>query len=254
MRLSSNLKHHIWRAAMRATPFPIFAKARDSGYWQRHWKEKQHANEFGGYAASTPLKKWFARQVIALQPASILELGCNVGANLREMNALAPSAILYGIELNDRAIKYGIDSVVGNNAQLIQGSMADAKLLMQQRGIGEVDVVFSSAAAMHCDDSIFAAAKDAALSLAKKAIVHLEFNAWSPADLYNWRNWRSSFVSDRWIRDYAGEYRGHPRVDRIETLGVPLDINFMDNIGRVMVSDVTGLVIVHLKDAVPPAG
>ncbi len=49
---------------MGATPFPIFAKARDSVYWQKHWKDKQHANEFDGYAASTPLKKWFARQVI----------------------------------------------------------------------------------------------------------------------------------------------------------------------------------------------
>jgi SAM-dependent methyltransferase len=234
---------------MRATPFPVFAKARDSAYWQKHWKEKQHANEFGGYAEPTPLKKWFARQVVDLRPKSVLELGCNVGANLREIHALDASANLYGIELNDRAIKHGIENVVGKNAQLIQGSMADAKLLMQQRNISEVDVVFSSAAAMHCDDNIFAAAKDAALSLATKAIVHLEFNAWSPADLHNWRSWRNSFVSDRWIRDYVGEYRGHPKVDRIETVGIPLDINFMDNIGRVMVSDVTGLVIVHLKDA-----
>ncbi|QPF93883.1 class I SAM-dependent methyltransferase [Bradyrhizobium commune] len=234
---------------MRATPFPIFAKARDSDYWQKHWKEKQHTNEFGGYAASTPLKKWFARQVVDLRPKSVLELGCNVGANLREINALDASANLYGIELNDRAIQHGIENVVGKNAQLIQGSMADAKSLMQRRNVPEVDVVFSSAAAMHCDDNIFAAAKDAALSLATKAIVHLEFNAWSPADLHNWRGWRNSFVSDRWIRDYAGEYRGHPRVERIETVGIPLDINFMDNIGRVMVSDVTGLVIVHLKDA-----
>jgi len=247
MRLSSGLKHHIWRAAMRATPFPIFAKARDSAYWQKHWKEKLHANEFEGYAASTPLKKWFAKQVIDLQPKSVLELGCNAGANLRELNALDASVHLYGIELNDRAIRYGTENVVGKNAQLIQGSMADAKLLMQERDLSEVDVVFSSAAAMHCDDNIFAAAKEAALSLATTAIVHLEFNAWSPADLHNWRSWRDSFVSDRWIRDYAAEYRGDPRVERIETVGIPLDINFMDNIGRVMVSDVTGLVIVHLK-------
>ncbi|MCK1504382.1 SAM-dependent methyltransferase [Bradyrhizobium sp. USDA 3686] len=234
---------------MGAMPFPIFAKARDSSYWQKHWKEKQHANEFGGYAASTPLKKWFARQVIDLQPKSVLELGCNVGANLREIHALDASVNLYGIELNDRAIQYGTENAVAKDARMIQGSMADAKLLMQQRNITEVDIVFSSAAAMHCDDNIFAAAKDAALSLATKAIVHLEFNAWSPADLHNWRGWRNSFVSDRWIRDYAGEYRGHPRVERIETVGIPLDINFMDNIGRVMISDVTGLIVVHLKKA-----
>jgi hypothetical protein len=68
---------------------------------------------------------------------------------------------------------------------------------------------------MHCDDNIFARTKEAALGLAKNAVVHMEFNAWSPADLQNMRNWRSSFLSDRWIRDYPGEYRGHPRVRKI---------------------------------------
>lgn len=100
---------------------------------------------------------------------------------------------------------------------------------------------------MHCDDDIFAKAKEAALKLAKRAVVHLEFNAWSPAEYQNMRGFRSSFLSDRWIRDYVGEYRGQPRVARIETIAVPFDINFVDNIGRFMVSDVTGLIIVHLN-------
>ena len=30
------IKRRIWRFAMAATPFPVFARARDSGYWQRH--------------------------------------------------------------------------------------------------------------------------------------------------------------------------------------------------------------------------
>jgi SAM-dependent methyltransferase len=244
---SSDLKHALWRMAISATPLPILARARESAFWQRHWREKISDAEFPAYAASTKLKKWFARHVADLSPASVLELGCNVGANLREIGSLNPSIKLHGIELNGRAIAYGNANVVPSGCALIQGSMADAKLLMKANDIDDVDVVFTSAAAMHCDDDIFAAAKEAALSLATKAIVHLEFNAWTPADLDNFRRWRSSFLSDRWIRDYPGEYANHPRVDRIETIAVPLDLNFVDNIGRLMVSDVSGLVIMHLK-------
>jgi SAM-dependent methyltransferase len=243
---SSSLKHRIWRLAMMATPFPTLARPRTSRYWQHHWGSSISDAELPGYARQTELKTWFARRVVeVLSPSSVLELGCNVGANLREIRALAPEVKLYGIELNRRAIDYGRANVVPADAILIHGSMADTRQLAASHGLSEVDVVFTSAAAMHCEDEIFAKAKDAALSLAKRAIVHLEFNAWSPADLQNMRAWRSSFLSDRWIRDYVGEYRGHPRVARIETAAIPLDINFVDNIGRFMVSDLTGLIIVH---------
>jgi len=244
---SSNLKHFLWRTAIATTPLPILARARESSFWQQHWREKISDAEFPGYAASTDLKKWFARHVADLSPTSALELGCNVGANLREIGTLSPTAELYGIELNERAIAWGEANVIPAECKLIQGSMADAKSLMKANGIDNVDVVFTSAAAMHCDDEIFASAKEAALSLARKAIVHLEFNAWTPADLQNCRSWRKSFLSDRWIRDYPGEYANHPRVERIETVAIPLNINFVDNIGRLMISDVSGLIIVHLK-------
>jgi hypothetical protein len=177
----------------------------------------------------------------------VLELGCNVGANLLEIGALDSAIKLYGIELNERAIAWGKTNVVTPETTLVHGSMADAKSLMNKSGVENVDVVFTSAAAMHCDDDIFAAAKSAALSIAKRAIVHMEFNAWTPADLQNGRAFRKSFLSDRWIRDYPGEYEGHERVERIETINIPLKINFVDNIGRFMVSDVSGLIVVHLK-------
>jgi hypothetical protein len=180
-------------------------------------------------------------------PTSALEFGSNVGGNLREIHALDPTIKLYGIELNQRAIDYGVANVVPDGTTLIQGSMANASELAAAHGLNEVDVVFTCTAAMHCDEEIFAKAKQEALKLAKRAIVHLEFNAWSPADYQNMRNFRSSFLSDRWIRDYPGEYRGNPRVAQIETIAVPFDINFIDNIGRFMVSDANGLIIVHLK-------
>jgi SAM-dependent methyltransferase len=228
---------------MKATPMPVFARPRDSGFWQGHWQNRQPEGEFKGYAVATPLKKWFARQVVDLSPASVLELGCNVGGNLREIGEIDGRIALNGVELNEKAIAFGKGNVLPDNANFIHGSMADIASLFG----GQVDVVFSSAAAMHCDDEIFARAKAAALSIARKAIVHLEFHAWTPADLSNGRQWRSSFFSDRWIRDYVGEYEGNPRVASIETRAIPMTINHMESIGRLKVNDVTGLIVVHLK-------
>ncbi|MBR0695913.1 methyltransferase domain-containing protein [Bradyrhizobium lablabi] len=233
--------------AISATPIPVLARARESSFWQKHWRETISDAEFPGYAQATDLKKWFAQQVASLAPGSVLEFGCNVGANLREIGVLCPATQLYGIELNERAIAWSKANGVAPTARFVCGSMGDAEALMQGIGVDQVDVVFTSAAAMHCDDAIFASAKAAALKVARRAIVHMEFNAWSPADLQNARNWRSSFLSDRWIRDYPGEYSGHHRVERIETIGVPLAINYVDSIGRLLVSDVNGLVVVHLK-------
>lgn len=243
--MMNSLRLRLWKTAIAATPLPTLIRGRPSEYWQNHWRKKLPDNLFERYAEGTPLKKWFAKQVVDLAPASVLELGCNVGANLREIHALDPAIRSYGIELNDSAIAWGRQHALPSSAKVINGSMADAETLMADSG--PVDIVFTSAAAMHCDDDIFAAAKGASLKIARKAIVHMEFNAWCPADLHNGRLWHRSFLSDRWIRDYAGEYEGHARVDRIETRGIPLGVNIMDDIGRVMVSDVTGMVIVYLK-------
>jgi SAM-dependent methyltransferase len=176
-----------------------------------------------------------------LSPSSVLELGCNVGGNLREISAIDPKVELNGIELNEQAIALGKSEVVPS-AHFIKGSMANAAALFDR----SADVVFTSAAAMHCDDDIFRRAKSAALKIALKAIIHLEFHAWTPADLSNARKWRSSFLSDRWMRDYIGEYQTHPRVETIEAKPIPFAINPADNIGRVMVNDVTGLIVVRL--------
>lgn len=240
----AGLRYRLWRIASAAMPFPTFIRGRSSDYWQSHWKQKSGRGH-ESYLQRSELKKWLARQIVELSPKSVLEFGCNVGGNLREIAAVDPSIKLSGIELNEEAIAVGKRDVLPPNAEVIQGSMADASKLFK----GQTDIVFSSAAAMHCDDDIFAGAKASALSIAGKAIVHLEYHAWTPADLYNGRQWRSSFLSDRWIRDYVGEYEAHPRVERIETRAVPLAINRSDTIGRVMVTDATGLIIVHLKPA-----
>jgi len=135
----------------------------------------------------------------------------------------------------------------GCGARLMTVAMADIEGVLARNGVDAVDVVFSAAATMHVNDEIFAAAKQQALKVARKAVVHLEYHAWTPAELSNGRNWRSSFLSDRWIRDYVAEYESQPGVTRVESFRVPPEVNVARKIGRLWVNDMTGLVIAHLK-------
>ncbi len=99
-----SLKRHLWRGLTNATALPTLVRPKASDFWQRHRRDKMPDEIFPGYATATPLKRWFARKMVDLAPASVLELGCNVGANLREIHAVDPGIRLHGIELNKRAI------------------------------------------------------------------------------------------------------------------------------------------------------
>ena len=179
---------------------------------------------------------------------SVLELGCNVGANLQAFWRADKNLKLYGIDLNENAVAWGARNMPeACGARLMAGSMADVEGVLTRNGIDGVDVAFSCGATMHVNDEIFAAAKQQALKVARKAVMHLEYHAWTPADMQNGRNWRSSFFSDRWVRDYVAEYEAMPGVARVEYFRIPPEINVPRNLGRLMVNDMSGLIIAHLK-------
>jgi len=239
---AQTLKRALWRFAMRLTPFPM-ASPRDVSYWQNFWRSRP-ADQLSPYATRTAKREWLAQRIIELKPATVLELGCNLGANLRALREADASLVLYGIDINDATLRLGREQLtaVDANAHLLQGSMADADRILPDGA----DVVLTSAAAMHIDDAMFALTKRAALAIAKKAIVHLEYHAWTPAELENGRAWRQTFLSDRWVRDYVAEYETEPRVSHVNCVRVPHAINPHSFIGRVAINDVTGLTVVGL--------
>jgi hypothetical protein len=229
-------------------PLPVLVRARDATSWQSFWRTESKDVVFREYAKGSPLREWLARKCVDLGPGSVLELGSNVGANLQALWRADGNLKLYGIELNENAVNWGIGNMPGGcGARLMTGSMADIQGVLARNGLDAVDIVFSCGATMHVNDEIFAAAKQQALKVARKAIVHLEYNAWTPAELKNGRNWRSSFLSDRWVRDYVAEYESQPGVTRVEYFRVPPEMNVARNIGRLWVNDLTGLVVAHLQ-------
>jgi phospholipid N-methyltransferase len=236
----------LWRAATNIGPLPVLARARNAAFWQDFWRTEESEATFRDYAKNSALRDWLAKQCVALQPETVVELGPNVGANLQAIWRADRNIKLYGVELNDNAVRWGMQHMPeGCGAQLMTGSMADLGSVLGRNGIGEVDVIFSCGAAMHVNDEIFSAAKQQAFKLARKAIVHVEYNAWTPAELQNGRNWRSSFLSDRWIRDYVAEYEAMPGVARVDCIRIPPEINVARNIGRLWINDMTALIIVH---------
>lgn len=78
---------------------------------------------------------------------SILELGCNCGANLYYLHALGYNNLL-GIEINANAIEQMCKSFpsLKNIAKISKGSIE--KVLLQM-GTGSVDIIFTMAVAMH---------------------------------------------------------------------------------------------------------
>ena len=238
----------LWRAATHLGPLPILVRARKAAAWQNFWRTEDNEAVFRGYAQGSPLRDWLAEKCASLHPDSVLELGSNVGANLQAIWRTNNDIKLHGIELNQNAVNWGVRNMPkGCQANLMTGSMADVESVLAHNGIGAVDIVFSCGATMHVNDDIFIAAKQQALKVARKAVVHLEYNAWTPAELQNGRNWRSSFLSDRWVRDYVAEYESQPGVARVEYFRVPPEINIARPIGRLMVNDITGLIIAHLQ-------
>ena len=234
----------LWRAATNIGPLPILVRATEAAAWQNFWRTEDSEAVFLDYAKGSPLRDWLASKCASLRPDSVLELGSNVGANLQAIWRADHRVRLYGIELNENAVRWGMKNMPeGCEARLMTGSMADPEAVLARNNIDNVDIVFSCGATMHVNDEIFAAAKQAAVKIARKAIVHLEYNAWTPAELQNGRNWRSSFLSDRWVRDYVAEYESLPGIARVECLRVPPEINIARNIGRLMVNDITGLII-----------
>jgi hypothetical protein len=137
------------------------------------------------------VSEWLAREV--LQPlggdGAYLELGCGAGRNLRALSATAPAATLYGLDINEGAVREARRTVP--NATVEHGSLYE----LTGHSDGSADVVFTSGVLMHVPNAELDAVVQDMHRIAARAVVHFELHGPS-----------HEFDFHRYPRDYAAVY------------------------------------------------
>lgn len=98
-------------------------------------KEYWANREFSYYLKERPWSGEVARRVLSYEPISALEFGCNAGKNIHKLLELAPSLSVKGIDINEAAIRAGVQ----NGLDLICGDQ-DTLSAMEEKC---VDVIFT---------------------------------------------------------------------------------------------------------------
>jgi len=164
---------------------------------QRFWQSAPSDNIENYHGDPTGRRKWFARVVVALKPKSVLELGCNEGANLRAIHELDPSIELAGIDINEAATAYARGALP--SANIITGSLYDARKYFPER----FDLVFTMGVFIHIPPEGLSAARDQARALGKM-VVHCEENEMVGRVLKR----DAAGVPVRWTHNYSQLYAG----------------------------------------------
>tara|TARA_B100001142_G_scaffold296600_1_gene318397 strand:+ start:585 stop:1271 length:687 start_codon:yes stop_codon:yes gene_type:complete len=124
---------------------------------------------------------------------SILEIGCAAGPNLRLLREKLPNSNLFGIDINNQAIR---------EAQKYFGSMNDNKVFLSSRQAHHLDifedknfdVVFSQAVMVCIPPPTFNRTIEQILRVTKKTIIFNEYHKDGAVDGF--------FDQGRWVYDY----------------------------------------------------
>lgn len=85
------------------------------------------------------------RIIDSTNPSSVLEFGCNVETNLKEIRSYRPGIRCVGVDVNEKAVKFGIKKYGLN---LIAGG----EECLQAFSLGEFDLVFTISVLDHIPD------------------------------------------------------------------------------------------------------
>tara|TARA_B100000686_G_C16770304_1_gene964648 strand:+ start:678 stop:1307 length:630 start_codon:yes stop_codon:yes gene_type:complete len=100
---------------------------------------------------------------------SVLEVGCNIGQNLKTLSFLLDSA-LYGIEPNQEAVKQSHTFLKDVNTSIIEGDVFSLPF-----EDGEIDLVFTSGVLIHIDPEHLVQATREIVRVAKRYVVAIEY-------------------------------------------------------------------------------
>lgn len=117
---------------------------------EAHRLEELWAGEFGddyverNRDAESGRREFWARHLEQLQVGSVLEVGCNIGGNLRWIAELLGPENVAGIDVNEKALAILRENVPGVDARLARG----AELPFED---GAFDLVFTTGVLIHQD-------------------------------------------------------------------------------------------------------
>lgn len=152
-------------------------------------------------ASATNLREPFWRHVMQLAPAaSVLEVGCNIGANLRWIRAARPDALLAGLDVNRTALQRmcgdlpDVHAVVGTARTLP----------IRDRSF---DLVFTVGVLIHQPEESLSAVIDEIVRCARRWIVCAEYYSARPVEV-TYRGERGALFKRDYGRLYLDRHPG----------------------------------------------
>ncbi len=199
---------------------------------QDFWANKhlQTPGFHDSYWKQTPQRQFVAEKICALPGvSSVLELGCNVGANLMAIHKINPCIRLSGIDVNESALNYGKAKFreCGVRAKFRNRSM----LNLNEYPSKSHDVVFTYAVLMHVPGKeVREQVIPNALRIARKFVVHSELHAFSEREAEYYKSIANTQMKDREWRDYFSLYSEFVPLDHISISQCPDVIRIVPNL------------------------
>lgn len=145
-------------------------------------------------------RRWFSKIVLFYHPKSVLEIGCNEGANLREIHKLNPEIKLSGIDINLDAANYA--RLTLPNANIVCGSIYDLDKYFKEK---EFDLIFSMGVLIHIPPEMMENIRNKTIYLARNIILHCEEHSANPEI----KRRGEGGVGHRWSHDYGSLYKNY---------------------------------------------
>lgn len=165
-------------------------------------------------------KSWEARldiwrEILARtgEISSVIELGCNIGDNLRALDHLKPNLKVTGIELNQFAAEQA--KSVLPNAEIIVDSLLRANVE------GKFDLAFTRGVLIHINPNELHRAYDQLATMSKKFVLIYENYSEKPMELTEYAKDKSITGTEhgafyQFWRDFAADFKSaHPEWDVI---------------------------------------
>lgn len=169
-------------------------------FWRSlHSTEKAHL----GYWKQTPLRKKLASVICSLEEVnSVLECGCNVGANLFAINAINDRIRLKGVDMNSSPIEFGKRKFVDLGIDVDMSVLRLQDLASIESN--SVDVAYTSAVLQHIPPEFISDIVSNMIRISRKYVVLWELHGFSPADALVHRHYidSSAGLDGRWLHDY----------------------------------------------------